>query len=290
MEKERKEKEALVTCRVLFYSVLDKIYLVLFAIYFVFGLFNGLFMRLRTVGAVFGYYVGFLVGAAIMGLLMNWFYRCAIKSMLCITEDEVYKESYAPLKRSETSIPLNKITSVTTFNFFWIFRSIIIFQYHQLPVVFFTWNNQEFKDKFDELVNKRKANIKNEFEEKNIISFIDKKHYSIIGAITGGVVLVFVIIAIIMSFTNPSNRVIGTYSEGDKAITLNKDSSCTLTGFEDISNCSWSYDQDLEVVTVKYTYDITSSYLGKRSYDKTISLNYSKNTLVNGSKTYTKKK
>ena len=75
MEKERKEKEALVTCRVLFYSVLDKIYLVLFAIYFVFGLFNGLFMRLRTVGAVFGYYVGFLVGAAIMGLLMNWFYR-----------------------------------------------------------------------------------------------------------------------------------------------------------------------------------------------------------------------
>lgn len=290
MEKERKEKEALVTSRVLFYSVLDKIYLVMFMIYFVYGLFNGLFIKLRTVGDVFKYYIVFLIVSAIFGLLLNWIYRCVIKSMLCITEDEVYKESYVPLKRSETSIPLNKITSVTTLNFFWIFRSIVIFQYHQLPVIFFTWNNQEFKDKFDELVNNRKTNIKNEFEEKNIISFIDKKHYSIIGAICGGVVLVFVIIAIILSFTNPSTKVVGSYSDGDKTIKLNKDSSCELIGYDNVTTCSWTYDDELEVVSVKYTYDVASSYLGKRSYDKTISFNYTKNTLVNGSKTYTKKK
>ena len=132
MEKERKEKEALVSARILFYSVLDKIYLVLFALYFVLGLFQGILVKNRTVGGVLEYYILFLVGAVIAGLLFNWFYKCAIKTMLCITEDEFYKEAYAPLKRSEMSIPLSKVTSVTTFNFFWIFRSIIIFQYYPI--------------------------------------------------------------------------------------------------------------------------------------------------------------
>ena len=174
MEKERKQKKALVTSRVLFYTILDKIYVVAFAIYFIVGLVSGLLQKNKSILGVIEYYVLFLVVVTVVALLFNWFYKCAIKTMLCITEDEVYKEAYAPLKRSETSIPLSKITSVTTFNFLWIFRSIIIFQYHQMPVIFFTWNNQEFKDKFDELVNGRKEDIANEFEDKNFISFIDK--------------------------------------------------------------------------------------------------------------------
>ena len=127
MEKERKQKKALVTSRVLFYTILDKIYVVAFAIYFIVGLVSGLLQKNKSILGVIEYYVLFLVVATVVALLFNWFYKCAIKTMLCITEDEVYKEAYAPLKRSEMSIPLNKITSVTTFNFFWIFRSIIIF-------------------------------------------------------------------------------------------------------------------------------------------------------------------
>ena len=292
MEKERKEKEALVTARVLFYSVLDKIFVVWYAICFVTGLFGGILGKQKTVGGVLGYYVGFIASFAVLALIFNWFYKCATKTMLCITEDEFYKEGYAPLKRSETSIPLNKVTSVTTFNFFWIFRSIIIFQYHQLPVVFFTWKNQELKDKFDELVDNRKVNIKNEFDDKTMISFINKKFYPIIGAVVAGLVVVFAIIAMVLSLVDPSSKVVGVYEDGDNTIRLNKDASCDLSiGSYKVTACSWSYDKDLEEVAIKYTYEVTSSYSNrKNTYDGSLKFNYSKNELTNTSYTYTKRK
>ena len=288
MEKERKEKKALVTSRVLFYTVLDKIYVVVFAIYFIIGLVSGLFIRNKTVANVLEYYVLFLVVATLVALLFNWFYKCAIKSMLCITEDEVYKEAYAPLKRSETSIPLSKITSVTTFNFLWIFRSIIIFQYHQLPVIFFTWTNQEFKNKFDELVNGRKEDIKNEFENKNMISFINKKHYKLIGVVIGGVVAMFVLIAIVLSFIDPSKQVAGTYVNGSNEVTLGKDSTCNLSNVDNIKSCTWSYDKNTNIVSVNYTYEI--KYLSTaKEYERSLSYTYNNKTLTNGSMVYTRK-
>ena len=117
MEKDKKQKKALVTSRVLFYSVLDKILFVVFSLDFVYGLIFGLLKKGKTITNVFGYYSCFLIVMVLLALLLNWIYKCATKTMLCITEDEVYKEAYAPLKRSEMSIPLSKITSVTTFNF-----------------------------------------------------------------------------------------------------------------------------------------------------------------------------
>ncbi len=288
MEKERKQKKALVTSRVLFYTVLDKIYVVLFALIFVYGLVAGLLKDIKSVGGVIGYYATFIIGMALFGLLLNWIYKCVTKTMLCITEDEVYKEAYAPLKRSEMSIPLNKITSVTTFNFLWIFRSIIIFQYHQLPVVFFTYTNQEFKDKFDELVNNRKEDIVNEFEDKNMISFIDKKHYPIVEAVLGGLLVLFLIIGIIMSFMDPASKVVGTYKNDSGEVKLGKDKSCSVPGVENMTKCSWTYNEDTNIVTVNYSYEV--KYLSQtKETDRTLTYTYSDKTLTNGSKVYTKK-
>ena len=68
MEKERKQKKALVTSRVLFYTVLDKIYVVLYALTFVYGLFAGLLKDIKSVGGVIGYYATFIIGMALFGL------------------------------------------------------------------------------------------------------------------------------------------------------------------------------------------------------------------------------
>lgn len=288
MEKDKKQKKALVTSRVLFYSVLDKILFVLFSIDFIYGLVLGLLKKGKTFTNVLGYYSFFLVGMVILALLLNWIYRCATKTMLCITEDEVYKESYAPLKRSEMSIPLNKITSVTTFNFCWIFRSIIIFQYHQLPVVFFTWNNQEFKDKFDELVDNRKEKISNEFEDKHIISFINKKNYILIASIFGGLLVVFLIIAIILSFVNPASRLVGTYVYDSNEIVLNKDLSCSISYIDDVKKCNWNFDEDNNRVVVNYTQEVRL-YSSTKEKDYNMTFDYKDNALNYGSRVYVKK-
>ncbi len=289
MEKERKQKKALVTSRVLFYTVLDKIYVITFAFAFIYGLIFGLVNKNKSLGGVFGYYATFIISMVLLALLLNWVYKCVTKTMLCITEDEVYKEAYAPLKRSEMSIPLNKITSVTTFNFFWIFRSIIIFQYHQLPVVFFTWTNQEFKNKFDELVIKRKEEIVNEYEDKNMISFIDKKLYPIIEAALGGIIVVFVIIAIILSFIDPASKVAGTYTNDSGEIKLGKDKSCSVPGVENMTKCSWTYDDTSNIVTINYSYEV-KSYLGtNKETERSLTFTYNDKTLTSGSKVFTKK-
>ncbi len=289
MEKEKKQKKALVTSRVLFYTVLDKIYVLLFAFAFIYGLIFGLVSKNKSIIGIFSYYAAFIIVMVLLALFLNWLYKCVSKTMLCITEDEVYKEAYAPLKRSEMSIPLNKITSVTTFNFFWIFRSIIIFQYHQLPVVFFTWTNQEFKNKFDELVIKRKEEIVNEYEDKNMISFIDKKLYPIIEAALGGIIVVFVIIAIILSFIDPASKVAGTYTNDSGEIKLGKDKSCSVPGVENMTKCSWTYDDTSNIVTINYSYEV-KSYLGtNKETERSLTFTYNDKTLTSGSKVFTKK-
>ena len=288
MEKDKKQKKALVTSRVLFYSVLDKILFVVFSLDFVYGLIFGLLKKGKTITNVFGYYSCFLIVMVLLALLLNWIYKCATKTMLCITEDEVYKEAYAPLKRSEMSIPLSKITSVTTFNFCWIFRSIIIFQYHQLPVIFFTWNNQEFKDKFDELVNGRKEKISNEYEDKNVISFISKKNYILFGSVFCGLLVLFLIIAIILSFISPSSRAVGTYVNDSNEITLNKDLTCNISYIDDVKKCNWKFDEDNNRVVVNYTQEI-KLFSSTKEKEYSMTFDYKDKALNYGSKTYSKK-
>ena len=292
-KKERKTKKALVTCRVLFISALDKIMFVVLALAFIGALWAN--FRGNFSSPNYGYWrrvlgvIALLIGGAIEYFIMNWFYKCAAKTMLCITEDEVYKEAYIPFKRTEKSIPLNKITSVTTINLFWIFRSLIIFQYHQLPTIFFTWKNQEFKDKFDELVNKRTEQIENEFEDKSIISFLKegfvKKFFICLAAL-----IVFLgVIRLFGVFFSPAKKVPGTYVNGDNKIVLSKDGTCDVSSLQkDTTSCTWELNSEGDYVSVNYSYKYNSWLFGETTNNASKQLKYEDKKLVDGSTEYVK--
>lgn len=133
-----KKEKALVTSRVLFVSILDKIYLLSLAIIFV-------SMTYSNLSTYYGSYpfwekmsnqLFIFIFLVILYFIFNWFYKCAIKTMLCVTKKEVYGEIYFPFIKIEKNIPLNKITKVSTYNYFWIFRVLVIYQYNKLPLIF----------------------------------------------------------------------------------------------------------------------------------------------------------
>ena len=146
MENQTKKIKPIVTSRLLFISALDKIYLVILGLTLLSLTIINFSGRISSPYYNFWGRVGIeviiLIGLFILYLFLNWFYKCAVKTVLCLTEKQVYKEKYIPFKRTETSIPLNRITKVSTHTAFWIFRVIIIHQYHQFPMFFFPWNHQ----------------------------------------------------------------------------------------------------------------------------------------------------
>ena len=287
-KKEKKQKKPLVSCRILFISALDKIMFVILALSFVgatWANFSGNFGSpdYRYWARVFSE-IGILIAFAIQYFLFNWIYKCAAKTMLCITDTEVYKEAYIPFKRTEKSIPLKKITSVTTINLFWIFRSVIIFQYHHLPMIFFTWKNQEFKDKFDELVNHRTEEMENEYEDKNIISFLSdgfiKKFFIGLAAL-----IVFLgIIRIFGVLFSPARKVPGTYTNGDYKIEVKRNGTCDIATLKkDAENCKWTINDDGDTVTFSYEYD---SWWGKDT--SSFDMRYENKKLTYGDQEFTK--
>jgi len=116
-----KKMKALVTSRLLFISVLDKIYLVILLVTF------GIYTWINFSGDLsdlnygfwsrVGYEIVIIFIFFIFYFLLNWFYKCAAKTMICLTKNEVYKEEYVPFKRSEISIPLNKNRYPTPYHF-----------------------------------------------------------------------------------------------------------------------------------------------------------------------------
>ena len=272
----KKVIKPLVTCRILFISILDKILLVLLLLslarstFTVFAgdfssLYYGFFQRLFV-------YFWVLVGYVILYFFMNWLYKCAAKTMLCLTENEVYLEHYVPFKRTEKSIPLNKITKVTAIDIFWIFRVLIIHQYMQLPKVFWTWNNHEFKDKLNELITTDNGKVENEFKSKNILP----KRWGLFLAILGIVIVVIIMLVAIARFigymSNPAKSLGGTYVNDGNKIVLTKDGSCKIdkdiVDRDKVTGCDWEYrDYDKSVVITYeyetgyyYTYTETSTY------------------------------
>ena len=290
-KKGRKEIKPLVTCRILFISALDKIFFVIIALSFASATYYNFAGNFSSLG--YGYWarvfseLGILIGTAIYYLLMNWIYKCAAKTMLCITEKEIYIEKYIPFKRTEKSIPLEKITSVTTINLFWIFRTLIIFQYHQIPTIFFTWNNQLLKDKFDELVNKRTEDVENEFDDKNILTFLKpgflKKFFIGLGCL-------IVLLGVIRFFGfifSPAKRVPGTYKNGESSIVLNKDGTCDITPIKETTSCSWVLSDDETTVYVSYEYEYTW-FGSKNTSSSSTTLDYEKNKITYNGTEYIK--
>ena len=264
-EVESGEIKPLLTCRVLFISVLDKIYLVILGltlIGIVWGTFAGnIASNSYHFWARVGSLIPSLIGFLIFYLFCNWLYRCAAKTMLCVTENEVYKEHYLPFKNSQTSIPLNKITAVSTLDVLWIFRSVIIHQYHHLPMIFFTWNNHEFKDKVNELITKDDKKIENSFENKNI--FPQDKYYILkyIGIALGAIICLVGIVRLFNVILNPAKKVAGTYNHNETKIVLEKNGECNINSVvNDVTKCNWEYDNESKTVNVKYSYNYKSWY------------------------------
>lgn len=282
---ETKKQKVIITSRVLFITVLDKIYLVILGLLFLvgtFSIFNGSIGNLNYgFWARVGHEIVFLLILFIVYFFMNWFYKCAAKTMLCLTKNEVYKEHYVPFKRSEVSIPLNKITRVTTINVFWIFRSVIIHQYHSFPLIFFTWNNQEFKDSLNELITTEKEHVENEFENRNIITESMYKYMGYIGAF---LIAVIVILGIVRFFTymfNGERKLAGTYTYESNKIVLNKNGSCSLEGLVDnVTECSWNYLSENKEVNISYEYEYSYYYSRYTSTNKgSLTLKYNDKSL-----------
>ncbi len=280
IEKENIEKEVkpLITSRVLFISVLDKIYLVILILFFAGLTIVNLHGDITSISYGYWHRVGMelviIVLTFLMYLLLNWFYRCAVKTILCLTKNEVYKESYVPFIRKEVSIPINKITGVSSHKYFWIFRCVIIHQYHRLPMVFFTWNNQEFKDKLNELITGRDKVVENKYEEKNML---DKDKYNYVLYVLIGIALALLVMGLIRFFAytfSAERKVAGTYIYENNKIDLNKDGSCDIDDLVNrVSKCNWKYLKDKEEVVIEYTYKEGYYYY----YDNTKVLNISYN-------------
>ena len=195
---ESKRKEAMVTCRVLFISILDKIFLfTIFSLFIILTIFN--FMgNIKSFSYEFSSRVGkelfILLCLTFLYILLNWIYKCACKTMLSLTRNQIYEEIYFPLYRKEKTIPINQIASVSTINFLWVFRSIIIKQNHQFPLIFFTWKNKKLKSELENLMLNTDIKVKNSYQTKNILN---KKQLPMIGIFAIFVITFIIILGVI---------------------------------------------------------------------------------------------
>ena len=91
-----------------------------------------------------------------------------------------------------------------------------------------------------------------------------------------------------MSFMDPAAKVAGTYANDSGEVKLGNDKSCSVPGVENMTKCSWSYDDTSNIVTVNYSYEVKYLSVAKET-DRTLTYTYSDKTLTNGSKVYKRK-
>ena len=297
MEKETSKKiKPLVTSRVLFISALDKIYLIILGLNLILLTLNNFAGNLSSPYYNFWARVGIeiiiLIVIFIWYLILNWFYRCAVKTVLCLTENQVYKETYIPFKRTEVTIPLNKITKVSTHTMFWIFRVIIIHQYHQLPMIFFTWNHQEFKDKLNELLIKENEKVENKYENKNLIGKNNYKFFIYAGLVFAVIITLIGVVRLFNFIFNRDIDVSGRYTNYSDAIVLNRDGTCNIDDiiYDDVTECNWEFDEEYLSVTIDYEYEDYSYYYGYETEEDSLYLKYDpdKDGLIYNNNTYTR--
>ena len=280
-EKDTKKKKLkpLVSSRVLFVTVLDKIYFAGLFLTFILSIIAYVNVRVSWniygasyFGSLFSFIVGLLgilIGFVIAYLILNWLYKCVEKTMVCMTRKEVYGEFYAPFYRGELSIPIDKITRIDTVKVFWIFRTLIIHRYHQIPIVFPTWNAQEFKDKWTEVVMDRDEKVENEFETRSIIPAWLKKKWLIIVIALAAVLVLATISFTVRYLDDPIMKIPGTYVFDDQKIILTEDGMCELENISDyeVTDCGWSigefYNNTLELhisYSYRYKYSWSNRY------------------------------
>ena len=271
--KKRNDK-VFVVSRLLFISVLDKIYLINLALIFCWLNFD-MFNCCYEVGEKILWELVIFIAVFICYLIFNWLYKCMCKTMLYLTRDRVCKVSCFPFFKKETSIPLNKITGVTTFKFLYIFRALIIHQYGKVPLMFFTWNNQEFKNALDSLISgdfnyvynnyDSNSSFSNDYGKKNIVTNEQHGFLVVLGII---VVLVLAIgfQCCIWSAENvvTESELAGIYcldddcSDSKIELHWGEGSYCKVDDMVEswkyVHHCEWEYSDVLEAVEIDYIY------------------------------------
>ena len=287
-------KDTLVTCRVLFYSVLDKIFLLFLVLGFL------LVTYLNYKGNIFSASYGFwmrtlyqllyLILFAVIGAFVNWIYQCIVKTMLCVTKHSIYKECYFPFFRREISIPIEHVTAVSTINFLWIFRCVIVYQYRHFPMVFFTWNNQKFKNKVDELLGNEQS-IYNGYNNKNLFQ---PKYVPIIQWIVIILAMILLVLGIVHFFAfvfSTEKKLSGTYLKGNQKIVLNVNGSCDLrmSRIKNLKSCKWTVDADDNSIAIQYEFSKDNYYGETYNTKENIKVAYKDDTLIYNGIEYSKK-
>lgn len=268
----------LFTSRLLFISVLDKVFIVVLMLMFL------LRMAVIFEGDVTSLNYDYFerVGLSIINIFVMLFvslicyliYLCAAKTMLCVTDKQVYCEYYIPFVEGKVSIPLDKITKVETVDVFFIFRSIIIYQYGKLPFVFFTWTNKEFKENLDKKIKVDTKEIENNVEFKEIFSKKNAKKLGIVAIIYIAVLLIIGVSNLIGIITSDERKLLGTYEIEGASIEFKENGSCKVIniGEKEGFGYSWTYDEEEKEIIVEYKTTEKSYYFG--TYDKTNYLNF----------------
>lgn len=261
---------SLITYRLLFSSVYDKIFFALLWICFFIATF--FVFRGNYFSTFYGFWIRVLIECGVLVLfvvfyyLLNWLYHCIIRTMMCVTKDQIYIEKYFPLWRWETSIPLEHITSISAVHFCFIFRFVIIFRQHAFPVVYFTWNCRKFKNKVMELLGKN-SSVSNRYEDTSIIT---PKYYNFLKWFMIFFTLVIIILGIIHFFIylfSSEKDVSGKYKNGKSTIELKMNGKCILNVNSVMKkvSCTWTYnkkEKEVELtleedkVTIPYKDDV----------------------------------
>ncbi|MBP5678607.1 MAG: hypothetical protein J6X28_02110 [Bacilli bacterium] len=293
-KKEKTEKRgAVVTCRVLFYSVYHKIFL--FLLFFGFvgtTIFN---FKGNIFSSTYGYWirvlieVGIIIGFILLSFLFNWFYHCIVKTMLCITRGGIYKETYFPFGKKETTIPFRHVTSVSALTILWIFRAVVIFQYRHMPLVFFTWNHEKFKRKIDEILG-QDTSVSNSYENKSLFQerYIPFLQWMFI--ILGMILFLLGIVHLFGYISSHEASMSGKYQNGSQYILLKSNQTCDVkvNRIHDLLHCTWAYDEDDQTIVIQYEYS-KDNYFGT-SYNKKdkMVVGYKEKTLTYNGVEYTK--
>ena len=259
IDQKRHDRKSVFTCRLLFSSVMDKVFLLLLFMFFLALTFVN--FRGNIFSATYGFWIrflrelGILVIIFISSLFCNWLYKCMIQTMLCVTSKSIYAEFFLPLWRKEVSIPLKHVTSVSAISFFWIFRVIIIHRYSQFPLVFFTWNHQLFKEKVDELL----GNDIIDYNGASHKTIFRKKYLSIFKWIMIVFIFSIIVLGIIHFFGyvfSTEKQISGIYIKGNQKIELKVNGSCylRLLNIMDLKKCSWKYDEDQHTIRIRYSF------------------------------------
>jgi len=264
---EEEKIKPLVISRLLFISILDKIYLIAIILTLIILTYNNFQGNISSLGYNFmnrlKYEINIVIILIICYLILNWTYKCATKTILCLTEKEVYREWQIPFIKLKTNIPLNKITGVSSYNFLWIFRTIIIHQYGKLPLIFPTWNNEEFKNKLNELITTENKKIESNYEKNSLV--LKKKYYIYFIILFIGIISILGITRFIAYSTSIEKDMVGTYKCTYKQyywnknyfITLKDDGTCDFNIDDDINNlesCDWQYDKENKSIMLYYEY------------------------------------